>query len=115
MSVLKSIALAIPAIKRLRDDRDALAREAERLRKTVASRSSLQTEDPGVVARVGKLEPLDPPLLTAEMFVAFSKKSPCLALVGPFSEAITAMTADGSYDTILKDATATWESWIAKN
>jgi SAM-dependent methyltransferase len=59
VSVLKSIALAIPAIKRLRDDRDALAREAERLRKTVASRSSLQTEDPGVVARVGKLEPLD--------------------------------------------------------
>ena len=35
--------------------------------------------------------------------------------MGPFSEAITAMTTDGSYDTILKDATATWESWIAKN
>jgi len=75
---------------------------------------------PGITAAAqfgvtGKLTPLDPPLLTAQMFVAFSKKSPCLALMGPFSEAITAMTADGSYDTILKDATATWESWIAKN
>ncbi len=75
---------------------------------------------PGITAAAqfgmtGKLEPLDPALLTAEMFVAFSKKSPCLALMGPFSEAIAAMTADGTYATMLDDATATWEAWIAKN
>jgi len=62
----------------------------------------------------GQLDPLDPPLLTADMFIAFSKKSPCRGLIEPFSEAITAMTADGTNATILKEATATWKTWIKK-
>jgi polar amino acid transport system substrate-binding protein len=75
---------------------------------------------PGITAAAqfgmtGKLDPLDPALLTADMFIAFSKKSPCLALMEPFSEAIAAMTTDGTYATMLNDATATWETWIAKN
>lgn len=75
---------------------------------------------PGITAAAqfrmtGKLDPLDPPLLTADMFIAFSKKSPCLALMEPFSEVIAAMTADGTYATMLKDATTTWEAWIARN
>ena len=75
---------------------------------------------PGITAAAqfgmtGKLETLDPALLTADMFIAFSKKSPCLALIEPFSEAIAAMTADGSYANTLKEATATWEAWVAKN
>lgn len=63
----------------------------------------------------GQLDPLDPPLLTADMFIAFSKKSPCLGLIEPFSEAITAMTSDGTYAMMLKDATATWTTWITEN
>lgn len=63
----------------------------------------------------GQLDPLDPPLLTADMFIAFSKKSPCLGLIEPFSKAITAMTADGTYATALKEAITTWTTWIAKN
>lgn len=75
---------------------------------------------PGITAAAqfgvtDKLQPLDPPLLTAEMFVAFSKKSPCLSLMEPFSKAIAAMTADGTYASMLSEATTAWQDWVAKN
>ena len=41
--------------------------------------------------------PLEPALLSAEMFVAFSKKSPCKSLAPQFGEGITALTTDGSF------------------
>ena len=41
---------------------------------------------------------LDQALLTAEMFVAFSKKSPCRSLVEGFGKGITEMTTDGRFD-----------------
>jgi polar amino acid transport system substrate-binding protein len=57
-----------------------------------------------------KLEPLAPPRLAADMFVAFSKRSPCLALIEAFSTAITAMSADGRYAAMLAEATKAWEA-----
>ena len=47
---------------------------------------------------------LDRALLTAEMFVAFSKKSPCRSLVEGFGKGITEMTTDGRFDAMLTDA-----------
>ena len=49
-------------------------------------------------------------MLTAEMFVAFSKKSPCAALAEKFGQGITEMTTDGSFDKMLTDATAAWDA-----
>ncbi|MGH6803869.1 MAG: transporter substrate-binding domain-containing protein [Methyloceanibacter sp.] len=56
-----------------------------------------------------EVEVLDQALLTAEMFVAFSKKSPCTALAEKFGQAITEMTTDGSFDTILTNAIQAWD------
>ena len=53
---------------------------------------------------------LNQALLTAEMFVAFSKKSPCRSLAPGFSQGITEMTTNGSFDTMLQDATSAWEA-----
>jgi polar amino acid transport system substrate-binding protein len=52
---------------------------------------------------------LDQAVLTAEMFVAFSKKSPCRALAPGFSRGITEMTTDGSFDKMLTEAQAAWD------
>ena len=52
---------------------------------------------------------LDQALLTAEMFVAFSKKSPCRSVAPGFSQGITEMTTDGSFDKMLTDAMTTWD------
>lgn len=57
----------------------------------------------------GKIVPLDQALLTAEMFVAFSKKSPCRSLAPEFGQGITDLTTDGSFDKMLDDATAAWD------
>ena len=57
-----------------------------------------------------QVEPLSPAILEAEMFVAFSKKSPCRSLAPKFSEGITAMTTDGRFDKILEDATTAWDA-----
>jgi len=57
-----------------------------------------------------EVEVLDQALLTAEMFVAFSKKSPCSSLAADFGKAITEMTTDGSFDTMLTDATKAWDA-----
>jgi polar amino acid transport system substrate-binding protein len=57
-----------------------------------------------------KVEPLSPAILEAEMFVAFSKKSPCASLAPGFSQGITEMTTNGQFDTMLQDATTAWEA-----
>jgi polar amino acid transport system substrate-binding protein len=57
-----------------------------------------------------KIVPIEPALLSAEMFVAFSKKSPCRALAPQFGEGIAAMTTDGRFHTMLTDAMKTWDA-----
>jgi polar amino acid transport system substrate-binding protein len=57
-----------------------------------------------------KIEALEPALLSAEMFVAFSKKSPCAALASKFGEGITKLTTDGSFHKMLLDAIAKWDA-----
>ncbi|MCP4379470.1 MAG: transporter substrate-binding domain-containing protein [bacterium] len=56
----------------------------------------------------GKIVSLEQALLTAEMFVAFSKKSPCRSLASDFGQGITEMTTDGSFDKMLNAATTKW-------
>jgi len=41
--------------------------------------------------------PLDQAVVTAEMYVAFSKKSPCRSLAEGFGKGITEMTTDGRW------------------
>lgn len=70
---------------------------------------------PGVAeaATIGiedKVEVLDQAVVTAEMFVAFSKKSPCAMLAGKFGQAIAELTTDGSFDRMLADADAAWDA-----
>jgi len=62
-----------------------------------------------------QIEALSPAILEAEMFVAFSKKSPCRSLAPVFDQGITEMTTDGSFDTMLQDATTAWDTLQAKN
>jgi len=57
-----------------------------------------------------KVVPLDQALLTAEMFVAFSKESPCRSLAPKFGQGITELTTDGSFDKMLNEATAEWDA-----
>ena len=54
--------------------------------------------------------PLEPALLSAEMFVAFSKKSLCKSLAPQFGEGITALTTDDSFHKMLTDAIAAWDA-----
>jgi polar amino acid transport system substrate-binding protein len=61
-----------------------------------------------------EVEVLDQALLTAEMFVAFSKKSPCTALAEKFGQSITEMTTDGSFDAILSNAVTAWDAAQAR-
>jgi polar amino acid transport system substrate-binding protein len=56
-----------------------------------------------------QVEALSPAILEAEMFVAFSKKSPCRSLAPGFSQGITEMTTNGTFDTMLQDATSAWD------
>lgn len=57
---------------------------------------------------------LDQALLTAEMFVAFSKKSACRTMATEFGQGITEMTTDGRFETMLTKATAAWDKDQAK-
>jgi polar amino acid transport system substrate-binding protein len=57
-----------------------------------------------------QIEPLSPAILEAEMFVAFSKKSPCKSLAPKFGDGIAAMTTDGRFDTMLEQATQAWDA-----
>jgi polar amino acid transport system substrate-binding protein len=56
-----------------------------------------------------KVQALDPSLLSPEMFVAFSKKSPCVSLKAKFAEELTVLTTDGSFNKMLQDATTAWD------
>jgi polar amino acid transport system substrate-binding protein len=69
-------------------------------------------------ARAGikdKIVALDQAVVTAEMFVAFSKKSPCRALAEGFGRGINQMTTDGSFDKMLTEAITAWDNNQAKH
>lgn len=55
-----------------------------------------------------KIQPLQPALFSEELFVAFSKKSPCVALSSEFSEGITEMTEDGRFRELVRNALREW-------
>ena len=57
-----------------------------------------------------KVEALSPTLITAEMFVAFSKKSPCRTLAPEFGQAVAAMTTDGRFHKMLTGAMEAWNN-----
>lgn len=61
-----------------------------------------------------KVVVLDQALLTEEMFVAFSKKSPCRSLAADFGQGITELTTDGSFDKMLEEAKAEWDAKAKK-
>ena len=71
--------------------------------------------DPGLAeaAKAGiedKVVALDQALLTTEMFVAFSKKSPCRSLADKFGQEITVMTTNDSYDKMHDEANKAWDA-----
>ena len=57
-----------------------------------------------------KVEALEPALLSAEMFVAFSKKSPCASMASKFGQGITELTTDGSFNKMLTGSIAEWDA-----
>ena len=57
-----------------------------------------------------QIEPLKTQLMKADMFVAFSKKSPCLSLIKPFGVKINTMRGNGTIDTMLENSIRTWNS-----
>lgn len=59
---------------------------------------------------MNQIELLKPPLLKADMFIAFSKKSPCLGLTETFGRKVSVMRASGAIATIMQAATKTWDS-----
>lgn len=58
---------------------------------------------------------LDQALLAAEMFVAFSKKSPCRSLAEKFGQGITELTTDGSFDAMVTEADEGWSNKYGKH
>lgn len=64
------------------------------------------------LARLGlddQITPLEPELVSEELFVAFSKTSPCAALAEKFGAGIAEMTEDGSFRGLVRDALRDWE------
>jgi polar amino acid transport system substrate-binding protein len=57
-----------------------------------------------------KIQPLEPELFSEELFVAFSKKSPCGSLSSKFSEGISEMTESGRFRELVRDALREWEA-----
>ncbi len=57
-----------------------------------------------------QIEPLKTQVVKADMFIAFSKKSPCLALIGGFGRKVGAMRANGVIDNMLQNAIKVWDS-----
>lgn len=57
-----------------------------------------------------RIEPLEPELLSEELFVAFSKTSPCAALSSKFGKGITDMTEDGRFRELVRDALRDWDA-----
>jgi polar amino acid transport system substrate-binding protein len=70
---------------------------------------------PGLAAaaKIGvkdRIEPLKPELLKADMFIAFSKKSPCLSRIKAFWAKVRAMRTNGAIKAMIEDATRQWDS-----
>jgi len=66
-----------------------------------------------IAAQMGvtnQIELLKPPLLKSDMFIAFSKKSPCLGLTEAFGRRVGIMRASGAIETIMQAAIKTWDS-----
>jgi polar amino acid transport system substrate-binding protein len=61
-----------------------------------------------------QIVPLDQAVVTAEMFVAFSKKSPCRSLAEDFGKGITELTTNDKFDAMLDDAIKAWDGAQAK-
>jgi polar amino acid transport system substrate-binding protein len=57
-----------------------------------------------------QIEPLKTQLTKADMFIAFSKKSPCLAVIGAFGRKIGAMRANGVIGNMLQNAIKVWDA-----
>jgi polar amino acid transport system substrate-binding protein len=57
-----------------------------------------------------QIEPLKTQLLKADMFIAFSKKSPCLGEIKAFGRKVGVMRANGGIDKMVRDATQKWDS-----
>ncbi len=57
-----------------------------------------------------QIEPLKTQVMKADMFIAFSKKSPCLALIGAFGRKVGAMRANGTIDNMLQNAIKVWDA-----
>ena len=57
-----------------------------------------------------QLEVLSPTLLDADMFVAFSKQSPCLSMLEAIGAEIAAMQAAGRIDELIAEADAAWNA-----
>src|SRR5262245_35450491 len=57
-----------------------------------------------------KVVALNQALITEEMFVAFSKKSPCRSLADKFGQGITELTTNDSFDHMMDEATTTWDN-----
>lgn len=67
-------------------------------------------------ARLGinnRVEALPQYILSADMFIAFSKKSPCRHRLKAFGAKVVTMVNDGSVQTMLLNATSEWESRLA--
>lgn len=67
-------------------------------------------------ARLGikdRVEALPQYILSADMFIAFSKKSPCRRHRDAFGVKVETMAGDGSVQTLLLNATSEWESRLA--
>jgi polar amino acid transport system substrate-binding protein len=57
-----------------------------------------------------KVVALNQALITEEMFVAFSKKSPCRSLADKFGQGITELTTNDSFDHMMDEATTNWDN-----
>jgi polar amino acid transport system substrate-binding protein len=69
--------------------------------------------DLAAAAKIGvkaQIEPLRPELLKADMFIAFSKKSPCLSRIKQFGTKVRATRTNGSIKTMIEDATRQWDA-----
>lgn len=56
-----------------------------------------------------KIVSLEPPLLSEELFIAFSKKSPCAGFASKFGTGITEMTEDGRLGELVDSVFSEWE------
>jgi polar amino acid transport system substrate-binding protein len=57
-----------------------------------------------------KIEPLEPELFSEELFVAFSKTSPCAALSPKFGKGIEEMTEGGQFRDLVRAALGEWDA-----